>query len=385
MILPKQACLGFFAALALGLLACPAVALSQDALPRAVLIIDGSGSMWGRIDNREKIVIAREQLAERIKLLKAKADLGVMSYGHRRRRDCRDIEMIVPIGPVDPGTYGETIKRLLPRGKTPVASALNMAAQAINSTKGKKGQKSHIILVADGLENCRLDPCTTAASLASDNPRLTIDVIGFGISQSEAEQLQCISRATSGRFHKADNSVQLAAAIELAFAAIGPTKSPVTKAKKSKPKIAPGLYLSAGLAKDGAIIDRDIGWRIYRAGESSKTSATPLHRKTSATPVLRLPKGKYHVEVRHGPLIAEQDVTIEGDAATKTRLSFNRGIITANARLGRDAPVSSDIIFSLYNANSGDAGPGTIIAHKTAKRSGFLSSARQIHLEGESQ
>lgn len=373
MLSPKPALAGFLAILIVTISLLPQTVAGAESVPRAVLIIDGSGSMWGRIDKREKIVITRNLLADKIELLKGHVDLGIMSYGHRRRRDCRDIEMIVPIGPVDPPSYGKAIKRLLPRGKTPVASALQMAANALASAKPSKSQKpkSHIILVADGVENCRQDPCKTASILASTYPGLTIDVIGFAINDEDAEKLQCISSATKGQFHKADDSKGLARAIEMSFRHLGKTAAPRILAKKKKKKTPPGLYLSAGLASEGAPLQQDVNWRIYRAGESSKTSATPLNREAKATPFLSLPKGKYHIEARHEALIAEHDVELQAGAAVKLHLSFNVGVVTANARLGNEAPLSNDIIFSLYDASSGPAGPGTIIAHKQEENAVF--------------
>ncbi len=70
-----------------GIVAAPTPALSEEA-PTAMLILDGSGSMWGRLppDNRAKIDIVREKLGT---LLAAPSStrLGLISFGHRRRGD----------------------------------------------------------------------------------------------------------------------------------------------------------------------------------------------------------------------------------------------------------------------------------------------------------
>ncbi len=167
MLIDKFLPLKLFFALLVLVLAAPNEVMSAEHKPPAVLIIDGSGSMWGRLNKREKIVIVRQELARQLDLLRPRVELGVMSYGHRRRRDCRDIEMIVPISPIDKKAHSQAVKRLLPRGKTPIYSALEMAAQGLEAarTTQTKGQASHIILVADGIENCRRDPCETASAL----------------------------------------------------------------------------------------------------------------------------------------------------------------------------------------------------------------------------
>ena len=363
-----------FAALLLLALLPPQAAKGAPDNPPGVLIIDGSGSMWGRINQREKIVIARQELARKIDLLRDRIDLGVMSYGHRRRRDCRDIEMIVSISPIDPKIHTQAIKRLLPRGKTPVSSALEQAATALAASKSRSASKerSHIVLVADGVENCRRDPCETARTLSAKYPDLSIDVIGFGIPDAELSQLQCISQNAKGRFLRANNAMELSAAIVQIFSTLGAqTKPHIIARKKQAKKNPPGLYLSAGLSSGGPGLDSDISWRIYKAGESSKTGDSPLQRHSAASPVIKLPAGKYHIEARHRTLIAQADVDLAANTARKQRLSFNVGVFTASARLGKGAALLDKIIFSLYDASSSTGDPGKIIAHKQQTKAVF--------------
>ena len=92
--------------LALGLVLWAGPALGEDpsfpAQPPAqvsatmVFILDGSGSMWGRIDGQPKIVIAKEVLSGLIPDLGPDTDLGLVSYGHRRKSDCNDVEILPP-------------------------------------------------------------------------------------------------------------------------------------------------------------------------------------------------------------------------------------------------------------------------------------------------
>ena len=372
------------------LISTPQTAVSAPNKAPAVLIIDGSGSMWGRIDKSEKIVIARQELARKIDLLQDKVDLGVMSYGHRRRRDCRDIEMIVPISPINPKIHNKAINRLLPRGKTPVSSALELAAKALASSKTNalKSGRSHIVLVADGIENCRRDPCKTASDLSSQYPELKIDVIGFGIPDAELPQLQCISQNGKGRFLRASNTIELQSAIVQIFSKLGAkTKLQVAAKKKQKKTIPSGLYLSAGLSAKGVGLDNNVSWRIYKTGESSKTGATPLQRNTSAAPFLKLQEGKYHIEARYKSLFSEREVRLPPDTALKLRLSFNVGMFTASARLGKNAALSNNIIFSLYDASSatkgsgGTKGPGKIIAHKQQTKAVFYLPPGKYNLK----
>ena len=71
----------------------PSIALAEG---KSIIVLDGSGSMWGQIDGRAKLEIAREALAEVLSGLPAETEIGLMAYGHRTKGDCAGIELIVP-------------------------------------------------------------------------------------------------------------------------------------------------------------------------------------------------------------------------------------------------------------------------------------------------
>ena len=72
MFINKFFCVHLFGALFVLFFMTPHMAMGADEKPPAVLIIDGSGSMWGRLNKREKIVIARSELARQIDLLRTR-------------------------------------------------------------------------------------------------------------------------------------------------------------------------------------------------------------------------------------------------------------------------------------------------------------------------
>ena len=80
---------------------------------RMVLVLDGSGSMWGQIDGQAKIAIAKTVMADLIDQIPADFQTGLIVYGHRRKGDCDDIEMLIPVGPHDPAamkTRGQSVE-----------------------------------------------------------------------------------------------------------------------------------------------------------------------------------------------------------------------------------------------------------------------------------
>lgn len=80
-----------------------------------------------------------------------------MAYGHRRKGDCSDIELILA-----PTSSREEIaarvNELSPRGKAPMTDAVIAAAEALKYTE----EAATVILVSDGIEICNPNPCAAA-------------------------------------------------------------------------------------------------------------------------------------------------------------------------------------------------------------------------------
>jgi Mg-chelatase subunit ChlD len=115
-----------------------------------VFILDASGSMWGRVEGKEKIVIAKEVLTGLIQDLPDDAGVGLVAYGHRSKGDCKDVEELVPQGPVDKETLISKIQAINPKGKTPITLSVRMTAEKLKSLE----DETTIILVSDGKETC---------------------------------------------------------------------------------------------------------------------------------------------------------------------------------------------------------------------------------------
>ncbi len=71
----------------------PQIAIAEG---RSIIVLDASGSMWGQIDGRAKLEIAREALGSVLTGIPAETEIGLMAYGHRSKGDCSDIELVVP-------------------------------------------------------------------------------------------------------------------------------------------------------------------------------------------------------------------------------------------------------------------------------------------------
>jgi len=190
-----------------------------------VLVLDASGSMWGQIDGKAKIVIAREVLNTLIDSLPADLQVGLSVYGHRREKDCTDIEMVMPIAPLNPAAMKAKINAIKPKGKTPLSDAVRQAAEALQYTE----HRASVILVSDGLETCNADPCSLAADLAKAGVDFKVHVVGFDISKEDQGRLRCLADKTGGLFLAAADARSLHSALTETMAKVQEPPAPITE------------------------------------------------------------------------------------------------------------------------------------------------------------
>src|SRR5699024_149269 len=193
-----------------------------------ILVFDASGSMWGQIDGINKIVTAREVVADLMDDLPANRRMGLMAYGHNRKGDCEDIEMLVPVG-TDRDAIRQAVNDINPKGMTPMTDAVIKAAEMLKYTE----HEATVILVSDGEETCHANPCDAAEKLNDLGVNLTVHTVGFGLPEAEAGnaevQLQCLAENTGGQSFMAENAAQLSDALEqVVEAEPEPTPEPET-------------------------------------------------------------------------------------------------------------------------------------------------------------
>ncbi len=178
--------------------------------PASMFILDASGSMWGRLDDGQpKISVAREVMGKLTANLPASVHAGLISYGHRRKGDCSDIEVVHPVSEGGGAVIGSRLGSLVPRGKTPITDALQLAADTLT---GREDDRT-IVLVSDGIETCKGDPCALAEALHASDAGLKIHVVGYGVDAQAQAQLQCVANKGGGAYFRADDTTGLTMAL----------------------------------------------------------------------------------------------------------------------------------------------------------------------------
>ena len=167
-----------------------------------VIILDASGSMWGQVEGRHKIAIAKEVMAGLIQALPAGLNTGLVAYGHRRKGDCQDVEELAPLRPLNKENLIKMIEAINPKGKTPITHAIRVTAEGLRELENK----TTLVLVSDGKETCEGDPCALINALKDSGIQLVTHVIGFDVTDAEREELQCIADAGDGTYYTANTA-----------------------------------------------------------------------------------------------------------------------------------------------------------------------------------
>lgn len=173
----------------------------------AIIVFDGSGSMWGQIGGKTKIEIARDVMGTLVDDWDKEVELGLIAYGHREKGKCSDIEVLQPVSTIDSDKILGMINKIKPKGKTPISESLRMAADTLRYTE----DNATVILVSDGEETCNADPCAVSKELEEQGINFTAHVIGFDIkgNQKAKDQLKCIADNTGGKFFEAEDAASL--------------------------------------------------------------------------------------------------------------------------------------------------------------------------------
>ena len=221
-------------ALALLCLATGLAQAQEAAQEQAIIVLDASGSMWGQINGKPKLEIARETLATVLKDTPDTMALGLMAYGHREKGNCDDIELVVPVRTGSAGDIATAAAKMKFLGMTPLSESVARAARELRFTE----QKATVILITDGLETCKADPCALGKELEESGVDFTAHVVGFGLSAEEGKQVACLAENTGGRYLAANDADGLAAALTETVVA-APPEPPAPEATLDAPDSAP--------------------------------------------------------------------------------------------------------------------------------------------------
>jgi len=340
-----------------GLVALLLFATPLLAAEKAIIILDGSGSMWAQIDGKARIEIARETLNKVLEGVPEELELGFMSYGHREKGSCDDIELLVPPAAGTGAAISKAAAGITPKGKTPISAAVQLAAEDLKYTE----DKATVILITDGLETCEADPCALASALESQGVDFTTHVVGFGLTDEEGKQVACLAKNTGGKYIAAGDEAALTEALKTTVAEVAAPAEPEPAPAPEPAKAEFNFDPDATLAEGGESLDEEAGlvWEVYKANPDGSigeyvTTDYGINWKTNLDP------GAYVVRATLDFAKLEQPVTIEAGKVAEPLFVLDAGRLiirplpTADAEPDPNATVFTEFPGGASTTNYGE-------------------------------
>jgi Ca-activated chloride channel family protein len=352
---------------------------------KVMIVLDASGSMWGEIRGEPKIVIARRVIHDLLKDWDSKIELGLAAYGHRRKADCKDIEVLVPIGSGNEQKVLAAVDALKPKGKTPLSDAVRIAADALKFTE----DRATVILVSDGKETCEADPCRLGQELEDKGVDFTAHVIGFDVKKAEETGLRCLAANTGGLFATAKDAGGLKKALEKTVVEV--KKKVAVPVPKKKVDAEPGVKLVATYVKGGPEFKGDINWHVLTpqkdlAGNRKKVANQ--HRGKSGHIFRNLSSGKYIFIAElsdHRFIQREYEIEVNAAEAAVHELALDIGTVRFDAFMKAGGqPFKGDLGWDVLDPKKDLAGKHKKLVNFWRKKSGhiFILPAGQWLIHG---
>jgi len=356
-------------AVAASTMLCVIASTSASASEKVILVLDASGSMAGKIGGERKIDIAKDAVDNLLRSIPRGTNIGLIAYGHRRKNDCSDIQMIAPIGTPGRASMRSAIDRLRPVGKTPLGKSVLNAANKLNFTE----EKATVILVSDGRENCGVDPCQLGRALKKQGIDFRTHVIGFNLRRGQDAGLRCLAKTTGGLYVEAKDAPALNRALEVTIKKVAKPEP----APKPEPKLAPGLKLRVLVKDGGPEFKGDLGVTIYGQPEgldAKRKKITHIWRKRSGYIFKGLKPGKYLMSVvlpDHRHITSQRELVVSETGVQVEDVVLNIGQVRFDYSLSEGGkPFTGDVGWDVLDLKKDFSGKRKKIAHFWRKKSG---------------
>jgi len=382
-----------------------------DSSGKTIIILDASGSMWGKVKGGVKIDIAKKAISDLLPTIDSNMEIGLVAYGHRRKGDCKDIELLVPPAKNNHAAILRAVQNIAPRGKTPLCDAVMFSAKILRFEEAK----STVILISDGIETCGKDPCAIGDQLAAKGINFVCHVIAFDITKEKNANLDCLSTKTGGLYVEAKDAKSLKDALGRVMKTVvkkkttlilsgknatgkmlsgvnfeiyqgKTTESPLLRGRGGKYRTelkpgdytiigtfgklraqttltipegkttqhtltfkATGLTVQSSLTEGGPMLQQHVSWKVFLKKDTP--DAKPIAYSYDAKPTFNLAPGTYIVRAQYKQSKTQKEVTITADKSSSATLVFGAGTIVAQARMSeKSAPLTKHLSWNLYYA-----------------------------------
>ncbi len=273
-----------------------------DERPAVLVVLDISGSMSEPDgDGRVKLDGARQAIDTFLQDIEPGTEVGLWTYPGSGA-DCSPGGLRIAISPVDTARTSASVRSLSAAGQTPTAAALRSAADELPTTRART-----IVLVSDGESNCDEPPCPVAEDLARQGIDLSINTIGFQISDQGRQELTCIAGAARGRYKDVQDSNQLVDELNLQTIAIlqMDLSQPALVAAAQASAPGGGVEIMATIRNISPIVARNVQAFLSYDVDRAPGGAVPRRRLGNLVP------GEEEIVTwRFRPLLEFRDVNV---------------------------------------------------------------------------
>ena len=189
---------------------------SED-IGKAIILLDASSSMLLSVNGEVKMDIAKDAVKRFADVIGQESEVSLVVYGHKgsesnndKKLSCESIEEIYPMSEYNSEGFEESLATFESKGWTPLAGAINKAAEMSSTLDGPLT----VYIVSDGVETCDGDPVKAAESFVEENNERSVNIIGFNVDQKAEEQLIAVSEAGNGKYFSANNAEEMQETIE---------------------------------------------------------------------------------------------------------------------------------------------------------------------------
>ncbi|MEO0796100.1 MAG: vWA domain-containing protein [Verrucomicrobiota bacterium] len=161
---------------------CAAALQAQESnnLDNVVVILDGSGSMSGMIDDKSKMQAAKNSVYQALKKLPDDTQFGLLVFSKNVNG------WAYPLGPLDKTKVRKQVKRIKQGGKTPLGTFLKTGADSLLAERAKQFNYGtyRLIVITDGESTDGKLMLNYAPELVSRG--ITLNVIGVGMANDHS-------------------------------------------------------------------------------------------------------------------------------------------------------------------------------------------------------
>ncbi len=372
----KNTCLWFLLTAIVLLSLLPSVKTLAQEPVKTIVIVDGSRSMWQRIYRKRKYRTVISGLNRILKSPPNANPIGIMTFGTKKRRSCKDIGTLKSVSEEITDQDLKNLKRFRPRGRAPISLAMQRAAQELDH----ENNAVRIVLIVDGYDNCRQDPCDTLKELRRTAYDMSVQLVGYGLRKKDIKHYQCFAEHKSDAFYSTGSPDEFLTAL---FIALGGQhndisqnnyKPPAVNEKqiKSLLKGTSRVKLLAILAKGTPLLREGVSWKIYKALNDSSFRGLPVAVSNQAQPIITLKPGNYVAEARYGDAKAEQAILVPVSGLLSHVVNLNAGQLQVDTKERVGGERLEGVFYSVYEIDEKSNPSEKPIARSTRSVSRFF-------------